>query len=61
MEKEMKEKLAFLRADKAKGEVAIGEIDRKRQELVEAVLRIDGAIILLEEFLAPKPAEATVP
>lgn len=57
----MREKLEFLKEDKARGEAAIADLNRKRGELQEAVLRIDGAIIMLEEMIAENPEEKKKP
>jgi uncharacterized coiled-coil protein SlyX len=45
-------RLAELRAEAARGEQALAELDAKRAELGRVMLRISGAVQVLEETLA---------
>ena len=47
----MNERLAQLRAELEKGEHKLRQIDRERQEVRDTMLRISGAIRVLEELL----------
>lgn len=54
-------RLATLRAELATGRTAAQELERRRALLAETVLRIEGAVQVLEELLAahePAPASA---
>lgn len=56
----MHERLATLRSEHANGLEALAEIQRKEQELRATLLRISGAIQVLEELLReaePAPLE----
>jgi hypothetical protein len=52
----MKERLESLRVEYERGQRHLLLLDRQRQELHERLLRIDGAIQVLEEFMAAEPA-----
>jgi prefoldin subunit 5 len=59
----MNERLEQLRAELEKGRQRMRALDRERQEVRDTMLRISGAIRVLEEMLeqgehAPAPAEA---
>jgi hypothetical protein len=47
----MNERLAQLRAELEKGQQRLQMIDRERQEVRDTMLRISGAIRVLEELL----------
>jgi septal ring factor EnvC (AmiA/AmiB activator) len=49
------ERLQQLRGEYASGESQMVEIDRHRQDVREQLLRIEGAIRVLEEQLASAP------
>lgn len=53
------ERLAELRAELDAGEQALAEIDQRREQVVASMLRISGAVQVLEELAAadaaPKP------
>jgi septal ring factor EnvC (AmiA/AmiB activator) len=49
------ERLQELRGEYASGESRLAEIDRHRQDVREQLLRIEGAIRVLEEQLAAAP------
>lgn len=54
----MRDRLAELRREQASGLEALAEIQRKEQELRATLLRISGAIQVLEELLeGPAPPE----
>jgi septal ring factor EnvC (AmiA/AmiB activator) len=47
----MNERLVQLRAELEKGEHRLRQLDRERQEVRDTMLRISGAIRVLEELL----------
>ena len=47
----LQSRLVALRAEKTKGEEMLAHLDRERQTLREQILRIDGAIRVLEELV----------
>jgi hypothetical protein len=51
-EDRISQRLAQLRAELARGEQAVAELDQQRQALVETLMRISGAIQVLEELQA---------
>ena len=51
-------RLAELRAEAAKGEQALAELDARRAELGRMMLRIAGAVQVLEETLAAADASS---
>jgi chromosome segregation ATPase len=51
MKQQLEERLAALRAEYQQGEGLMTEYERKRTELHETMLRISGAIQVLEEEL----------
>lgn len=52
MRERIETRLAELRAEAARGEQALAELDAKRAELGRVMLRISGAVQVLEETLA---------
>ena len=52
----MEQRLRELRRELEKGGQRLEALDRQRQELRDTILRIAGAIQVLEELLARKPA-----
>jgi len=54
----MKERLESLRVEYERGQRHLELLDRQRQELRDRLLRIDGAIQVLEELLTPEPVAA---
>jgi hypothetical protein len=50
-----------LRAEIARGELALAALDRQRAELVTGLVRLNGAVVVLEELLAAEARRATVP
>lgn len=62
MKDQLEARLQELRREQAAGEAAMAEIDRRQQELRATLLRIGGAIQVLEELLAapvdPPPGDA---
>lgn len=51
-------RLAELRAELAEGERALAELDLRRERLVTNMLRISGAVQVLEELAAAEAAPA---
>ncbi|WP_158786709.1 hypothetical protein [Granulicella sp. L46] len=56
----MNERLAQLRAELEKGEHKLRLIDRERQEVRDTMLRISGAIRVLEELLEESSQQSSV-
>lgn len=52
----MDQRLQELRRELEKGQQEMARLDRQRQELRDTMLRISGAIQLLEELLAQEAA-----
>ncbi|EID74475.1 MULTISPECIES: hypothetical protein [Rhodococcus] len=50
------ERLAELRAELDAGEQALAELDQRREQLITSMLRISGAVQILEE-LTGQPAD----
>lgn len=50
-ESQIKQRLVELRAEHEKGEKALAELNTRRTELEQTLLRIAGAIQVLEELL----------
>ena len=48
----IEQRLAQLKDELTEGERALGEIDDQRERLVTSMLRISGAVQVLEELLA---------
>jgi len=57
MREQIEERIAALKAERAKGEAALAELVAKHGALRDTLLRIGGAIQVLEEVSA-RPAEA---
>ncbi|ACZ30964.1 hypothetical protein Xcel_1945 [Xylanimonas cellulosilytica DSM 15894] len=55
------DRLKELRADFADGNAQLAELDRRQHDLRDQVLRIEGAIRVLEELLAGAPARGAGP
>ena len=55
------DRLAQLRSEYASGESQLAEIDRRRAHVGDQLLRIEGAIRVLEEQLAATPGVAPDP
>ena len=55
------ERLQDLRGEYAAGETQLLEVERHRAHMQEQLLRIEGAIRVLEEQLAQAPEFASVP
>ncbi len=56
----IRERLIALQREHERGRQQLGALDRQRREVAETVLRIEGAIQVLEELLAdadPAPLE----
>jgi len=52
----MRERLQQLRNELQKGEHELARLDQRRQELRDTILRISGAIQVIEELLAQEAA-----
>ncbi len=61
MKIQLEERLAALRSEYAQGEALAREYERKQQELRETLLRISGAIQVLEEELRKAGGAPPVP
>lgn len=57
----LRERLATLRHEFAEGEAQIQELDRRRAQLRDTLLRISGAIQVLEEELGPAADDSARP
>ena len=57
----MVERLEELRQELSKGQKRLGTLDRERQEIRDTLLRISGAIQVLEELLRQKKEMEPVP
>jgi uncharacterized protein (DUF3084 family) len=53
--KKMNDRLAQLRKELEKGQQQIALLEQRKQELRDTLLRISGAIQVLEELQAPAP------
>jgi hypothetical protein len=56
----VEDRLAELRSEMAEGERALRELDIRRDRLVNTLLRIGGAVQVLEELLESTAAECSV-
>jgi hypothetical protein len=54
----IEERLRQLRAEYARGEQQMAQLDQQRRELHETMLRISGAILVLEELAAESEPHA---
>ena len=57
----MLDRLQTLRDEFAKGQRQLDQLDRERQEVRDTLLRISGAIQVLEELTAQRAADPTAP
>jgi uncharacterized protein (DUF3084 family) len=55
----MHERLQHLKTELLKGEQEMARLDRQRQELRDTMLRISGAIQVIEELLATESANSS--
>jgi hypothetical protein len=55
----LRSRLESLRSDYAGGERALHELDGRREQLVADLLRVSGAIQVLEELLSTETAAPT--
>jgi hypothetical protein len=53
LQRRLAARLAELRQDQAGGQAALRELDERRERLVTSLLRVGGAIQVLEELLGP--------
>jgi predicted nuclease with TOPRIM domain len=58
MEDQMKERLAELKAEFERGQKRLDELEREANGLRQALLRISGAVQVLEEMLAKSEGQA---
>ena len=61
MQQQMRDRLEALRREHAAGLDALAELQRREQELRATVLRISGAIQVLEELLGEAIAPPSAP
>ena len=59
MEEQMKTRLAQLREEFEKGQAMLRETELKQAQLTETLVRISGAIQVLEELTGERPLEGT--
>ncbi len=57
MREQLEQRRAELQAEHKQGAAMLAEIDQKRVELAQTLLRISGAVQVLDELLAQQPAE----
>ena len=57
MREKLEQRLTELRAEYESGQRALAELEQKQMTLRDTVLRISGAIQVLEEELGPKDRE----
>jgi prefoldin subunit 5 len=61
MREQVEQRVGELKAEQQKGQQLLAELEGKQAELRQTLLRISGAIQVLEELLAgAKPGEATM-
>jgi prefoldin subunit 5 len=62
MREQLEQRVSELRAEQQKGQQMLAELEAKQAELQQTVLRISGAIQVLEELLAaPSEQNGLVP
>ena len=62
MREQLEQRVGELKAEQQKGQQVLAELEARQAELRQTLLRISGAIQVLEELLAgAKPGEATLP
>ncbi len=62
MREQLEQRLSELKAEQQKGQQMLAELEAKQTELHQTVLRISGAIQVLEELLAgPSAQDGLVP
>ena len=57
----MTERLKTLHEEYRKGEQMLSELDQRRRQLHETLLRISGAIQVLQELIAGQPEREALP
>lgn len=55
MKEQLEKRLADLRAEHEAGQKMLAELENKRTSLVQTMLRIEGAMQVLQELLPSKP------
>ena len=61
MREQVEQRVGELKAEQQKGQQVLAELEARQAELRQTLLRISGAIQVLEELLAgAKPGEATL-
>ena len=58
MRAQLEQRLAELRSEYETGQKMLADLEAKKADLQTTLLRISGAIQVLEEFLAEEPEEA---
>jgi hypothetical protein len=61
MHQQLTERLAQLKAEYAAGQKLLADLEAKQAELRQTMLRISGAIQVLEELLEAEPAAEALP
>ena len=61
MERHMEERLRALDSEYEKGQQVLAELDTRRTQLTQTLLRIDGARQVLRELLAGQPPDEVKP
>lgn len=61
MREQVEQRVGELKAELHKGQQMLAELEAKEAELRQALLRISGAIQVLEELLAGQAAPTSVP
>jgi hypothetical protein len=60
MQQQMQERLAALRSEHEKGQIQLRNLELQSQSLRETLLRISGAIVVLEELLSSSAGVASI-
>jgi uncharacterized coiled-coil protein SlyX len=61
MQEQLQQRLASLREEFAAGQKVLAELENRQAELRQTLLRISGAIQVLEEVLQPEAGGAAAP
>jgi hypothetical protein len=61
MDERARARLELLRKEFELGQTQLAEVDAQRTKLTEALLRISGAIQVLEELVGDRPGSASPP
>jgi predicted nuclease with TOPRIM domain len=61
MNEEVQNRLSILRDEYEKGRERLRELQRQQSQVEETLLRIEGAMTVLQEFLQPSVSQASPP